>query len=738
MRVGSRIFVVALFLWMTALHYAVRASTVDLERLKAWSQLKSMTLADYLPSPNIQVQPQFLKKQDFPEEARIDKDFKKVDGLFALAEKAEFDSAFVQADKLSRSVGQGTLREWIDVLKADFLYQAQKKLPEPKLTIALDEYSDLLRKFPLQTQIPRILYQIALINLELGFYKDADEMAERGLKQFGKSELAPKFMLVRGEQSFRAGNFIQSLTDLTNVIEQYPRSQASVDAAFRKAFIHFSRSDYGLALKTYENLEKYHSEEVEKLRMKSDANEQDRLIDRAFYAETLFLNALYADASKIFQDLSNLFPTYFAAPLLTLRFADTFYLRGRFSAAESLYKTVQDANTESPQIQALTRIRLADLWFLTKDLRAHRENEKYYEQAYFLALKAKNQELASFSLARLAGHHLYFRSYPKVQAVLRQYLAEFKTSRNQKWVEDNYIRTLELEVSDYYYREDYLAALATYMVADKEETKNFQDTKVLLRLADAAQKLALYEKTAQILNRVVYLEKSSEGRQEALLKLVEILILQGEYRKASERLRRFNFAYPKTSLKAFYERLWGDLYSGLKNPAKAIQHYEAVLEAARKSPNLVHEFRGIYPLLAEHFDSSALPLKAIEAFEKYLKIVKAVKENPLSTYQLSSRDEYKAKVARYRIADLHFGMKDYVRALESYRRVVAEIKEEPFVTHARYRMGECFLALDDRKSALEAFKNVKSEDPNNLWFRAAGDFIKTVEMEVKYGIKIFN
>lgn len=738
MRIASRIFVVFVFLWMTFLHYAARASTVDLGRLKVASELKGMTLADFLPNPSINLEPQFLKKQDLPEDIKTEKEFKRVEELFELAKKSEFQKAYVQADKLTRVVGKGPLREWVDLLKADLLYQAQAQQTDARLTITLDEYTDLLRRYPLQIQVPRLLYQVALVNLELGFYKDSDDMADRGLKQFGKTDYAPYYLLVRGEQSFRSNNYVQSLMELSTLIETFPRSRLAVDAAFRKAFIHFTKGDYEAALKTYENLEKYHSEEIAKLKMKTEANEKDRLVDRSFYAETLFLNGLYADASKLFQDLANLFPSYFASPLLTLRFADTFYLRGRFSAAEELYKTVQDANPNDDQVQALSRIRLADLWFLTKDLRAHRENEKYYDAAYMFALKAKNEELASFALARLASHLLYFKSYPKAQEILKKYMREFKNTRNQKWVETNYIRTLELEVTDYYNREDYTAALATYMVADREQTQNFQDTKVLLKLADAAQKLSLYDKTSQILNRVIYLEKSSEGRQEALLKLVEILILQGDYRKASERLRRFNFAYPTTPLKASYDRLWGDLYSKLKNSAKAIQHYEYALDDAKSSHSLSFELRGIYPQLAEHYEQAGLSIKAIDTYEGFLKIVKSVKDNPLSDRRLTARDEFLSKVARYRIADLYFGMKDYVRALDAYKNVIVDVKEEPFLSHAQYRMGECFLALEDRKSAIAAFKSVKSDDPNNLWLRAASSFVKTVEMEVKYGIKILN
>jgi TolA-binding protein len=83
-------------------------------------------------------------------------------------------------------------------------------------------------------------------------------------------------------------------------------------------------------------------------------------------------------------------------------------------------------------------------------------------------------------------------------------------------------------------------------------------------------------------------------------------------------------------------------------------------------------------------------------------------------------------------------MKDFVRALESYRELAKNVKEEPFASHARFRMGECLLELGDKQAALEVFKEIKSENQDNLWARAAQSYIKTVEMEVKYGIRIIN
>lgn len=691
-------------------------------------------MADFMDAPEVTLKPSFMTKEDLPVEIRESKNFKEIEGLFKTQEDGNFEKGYLDADRLSRT-GSREFLEWVLLLKADFLYRVQAAKDEPHFASVLEEYQDILRRFPLHSESARILYQQGLIQLALTYYKDTEETATRGLKEFGSSKYGPLYVLLKGEQFFRAGNFPQALGEFTSLVNQYPRHIAAVDAAFRKAFIHFRRGDYELALKTYENLEKFHSNEIKKLKERDPSDEGGRLIDRAYYAETLYLNGLYQNASNLFQDLANLFPSDPMAPFLAVRFGDTFYQRGQFRAAEQLYRSVLERENLDARAEAFAKLKLADLFFVTKDIRAHRENEKAYEDVYNLGLKAKHQELAAFGLARLAAHHLAFRSFPKAQEILKQYLKEFKETRNENWAKQKYASTVELQIRDYYRRGDYLAALATYLVA---ETDTVKDTKVLLALAEAANRLSLYESMSQILNRVIYLEKSSEGRQEALLKLVDVLIQQGDYRKAAERLRRFNFAYPTTPIRFLYDKLWGDLYTKLKNSEKAVQHYEMALEGLKSLPSEMFEFREVYLTLGEHYEKLALPGKAIDSYNRYIKFIDGLKAAPLAEFQVTARDDFLMTSAKFKIADLHFSTKDFIRAIDSYKSIIASVKTEPFLTHARYRLGECYLALDDRTSAVSAFKEIPSTDPANLWFRAADSYIKTVDMEVRYGIRILN
>jgi TolA-binding protein len=718
--------------------HAAQGISSESARLKFYAQLKPLNFGDYLPLPEIRLELIPMKKDEIPKEFRAEKEFVEVEKIFALQEEKECEKAYLLADKFITQRRLSGLAEWAQILKADLLFQVQEAKEKKNLNLVLEEYQDALRRYPLNAQNARVLYQMGLLQLKMKFFGDVNAIASRGLKEFEGSEYAPLYRLLDAEQAFQSHDDLKASFDFSAVIQKYPRSRAAVDSAFRKAFILFRKGDFKTAYKVYEELEKFHSDEMERLRMQTEASSGDRFVDRIYFAETVFLNEKYREAAKLFQDLANLFPNHSMTPHLLLRLGDTYLWRGQVKSAENLYREVLARFGKDPLVASASQIKLADLYFLSFSVMAASESESLYRLAFEQAKDGANDKLAALALARLSAHYLFFKIYPKAQATLKEYRKLYKDSINQSWVEDEFIKTVELEILDYYYREDYLAALTTYLVFERDQANHFQNTKALLKIADSASRLGLRDKASQILNRVIYLEKTPEGRQEALLRLVDLLIGDKEFRKASERLRRFSFAYPTTSLAYLYEMYWGNLYLGLNNHQQATSHYEKAISLAKSDPHKLFELRFVFMRLAEEYQKASLPLKAVEAYERYVSLVREVAGPKLSDQQLTKKDLYLLKFSKYRISDIHFQLHDYVKALESYRIVVKEVQDEPFLSHARYRIGECLLALDDRKAALAAFREVFAADAKNVWVQAAKSYIASVEMEVKYGIRIFN
>ncbi len=712
--------------------------TLSGQRLKWLSELREPNLGDLIGTPQIQLPELFLIADEWPKDLKAHESFKSIEELFELLKEKQFEKAYVQSDRLLSKIGQSNQKEWLTLLKADIYFQQQSLREKPQWSLMLQEYQDFARNYPLNSEMPRVLYQTALVQLKMGFSKDVEETVNRALRDFPATRFEPYYRLLLGEQAFIAKDYRTANFEFSFVIQKFPNHSTSLDSAFRKALIIFRERRFPEALQVYEDLARLHSDQYERLRKGRASQTQDKYLDRLFYAEAQYQNFRYKEAARLFQDLANIFPSSDESPLLLLRLADTYLRRNKVNAALSLYKDVLDRYSQSATSTILAHLRLADAYFLTDAFRSQSFSEDHYMKAYEVATQAKNDSLASLALAKLGAFHFFQKTYPKAQAVFRLYRKDFKESENHDWVNRHFAKTIEIEIFDYYQREDYLAALSTYLSLERDDPDFLKDTSVLLNLANSARRLGLLDKATSILNRIVYLDKTTSGRQEALLELVDLTIVKGELRKASERLRRFRFAYPKSRYESRVDELWGDLYARLKNREGAIGHYQAALKTAKKSESDSFDKRFIRLRLAELYQEEKLPLRAIEELNAYLNIVREKKKNPLSPGNLLKKDDYLYRAARYRIADMHFNMGDYVRALESYSKVVEEIKDEPFQSHALYRMGECYLALDDREAAIKVFQTLVKKETPSIWTVAAKSFIETVSMEVKYGIRIIN
>jgi len=714
-----------------------QAPKINSERLKLSEEIPDLTLGRVLGRPPIVIGVHLEGLEEALLPLRKEKTYEQIEKFVQLWKDGKEEEAYVKADKFLEKNNSSPFAEWIHFFKGDMMFLVQEKREKPQYNLAIEDYELALRRYPLSSFIERGLFQMALAQVRSSLFQESQQTIKRALNDFPTGNLAPLFLLMDGEQNLLSNNLEAALSSYGLVIRRFPKSQAAVDAAFRKAYLQFLEGSFKDALATYEDLDRYHSQVLQLLRMQTEASAENKFVDRLFYAETLYLNARYADASSLFQSLGNLFPKDPRAALIWLRFGDTYLRRQMVSSAESIYKFVIKEFPKSIDAQAWARIKLADLYWLTGSITAQEQNQSLFEKAFQAAEKTQ-PEYAALALAKLGQFLFLNKNYANAQAVLEQYKELFPKGDQINWVSRKATELLEMEILDHYKAGDYLAALTRYITHEQSGLASFRNVDVLLKLSDAAKELELLDKSSEILNQIIYLESSADVRQVALLRLIDNLIIQKKFDRASERLRRFNFAYPRTAYQYLYDKAWGDIYRGRGNSSKALDHYERAMQTLSPNENRAIEMRQILLYLGELYENEGLPLKAVEAYEAYLKIYEKPEVLQTRGIPVTAKDLYQIKVSQYRIADLYFNSRDFVKALSAYRRISEKIKEEPFLSHARYRIGECYLALNDRDAALEAFKEVKSTDPKNIWLRAAQAYIASVQMEVKYGIRIFN
>ncbi|TVQ78242.1 MAG: hypothetical protein EA369_07180 [Bradymonadales bacterium] len=719
----------AVFFWMLCLHGLASAFGAP--------KIQDLPLSFYLPSPPIQLEPSWLDLSTIPSQLRADQEFPEISRIFDLVNESEFQRAYVEASRYIDRHPTTPFQEWLYYFKADVLYRIQLKSPRPQLSLALEDYEMASRLYPRSEFLPRALYHMGLIQLESGHHVEVEQIASRALTDFPTSDLVPMFSVLSGEQAFRAGDYEKALREFSLVIRRYPRNEAAADSAFRRAYLLYRSGNFEEALKTYQDLERYHGEAFRFLRMEANPSSPKRFLDRIFFGETLFLTERYQEASDVFQNLGNRFPNHEYAPLVWIRFGDSYLGMQQFVAAQRIYeRTAQDASALD-QFRALARIQQAGLLQKRKVPSSGAAARGLLDEAFSIALDANERELAALALAHLVEVNLSLPNFPRAKAILEQLRDEFPEHRNLAWQRERLIFVLETEIVDYHRAGDLLAALTVYLVNESRLSGQFRNVDTLLKLADAATDLQLFEKATDILNRVIYIESSDQARQKAFLKLVHVLVHKGDFRRASERLRRFNFAYPTTPLRYLYEKRWGDLYKGLGNFQRAVSHYERALSSAERDGPALHSIRRIHMELGRLYQELALPLKAVASYQRFIGIFADRERVKLSGLEFTDADRHLVQVAHYRVADLYFETRDFVQALGAYRQVLMNVQEEPFRSHAQYRIGEAYLALNDRRAAVEAFRELKSEDPQNLWFLAAQAYIESVNLEVENEIRIF-
>lgn len=719
--------------------YAISIEEIDDERAALLSELEEVNIGDLIDAPAVNLERFFLSLDQLPSTLKTTDEYERFAKKVSEIKNEKISDLYVSVSNFISPSLNEELAEWLSFFKADLLFQVHEKKEAPQWSFVSDEYEAAIRQFPLSTQIPRALYQLALVKLQSGLYQETAQIISRALNDFPENLYAPNLRFVMGEQFFRSSQLDQALTEFSNLVRRHPRSIAAIEAAFRRAYLLFRQENFELALQTYEDLEKFHSSAFQQLQMKREPSSADRFRDRALYAESLYLNKKYTEASDMFQSLANLFPRHELSGVLWIRFGDTYFHRGRAQGAYEIYRFVKDQKEFSVMARSLATLRMADTNFMLKNVRSQTDNPDLYESAYQLAKEGGQDELASLAILKEALFYRARNVLPKAKHAIERHQREFPVSKNIEWVNQTYTYLVEMEILDHYKAEDYLAALTIYLVKNRNSDLKFGNVEVLLLLSKAARSLRLLGEAEEILNRVIYLESSTEVRQEALLSLVDLLIERNELKKASERLRRFNFAYPKTPLKYLYHQAWANLYAKLDNAEKAVEHFGRAIRLAGDDYQAKLKVRQSFIKKAEFHQKLNEATKAIRSYRDFIELYNEQEEAiKLGTVPFTSKDAFHLKVARYRIADLFFSMKDYVRALQAYQKVKSEVKDEPFSSHAQYRIGECYLALNDRSAALEAFGQVQSENPENLWVRASESYIKSVQMEVENGIRIFN
>jgi TolA-binding protein len=101
----------------------------------------------------------------------------------------------------------------------------------------------------------------------------------------------------------------------------------------------------------------------------------------------------------------------------------------------------------------------------------------------------------------------------------------------------------------------------------------------LMQLGDHYQEQRQREKAIRTYRELVHLFPNTEGVEEAQFRVITMVKHEGKWAEAAEEMERFIRDYPKSPLLVDARVELGELYLRLRNPAKALDHYEWVVKS---------------------------------------------------------------------------------------------------------------------------------------------------------------
>ena len=194
--------IVSITFFALTLASSTHRDAVKGDRLQWLSEIQEPNLGQLISQPKITIPELVLTRESWPGDLKSQEDFSKVEPLFELVEKEDYDEAYIQAEKASKKLQRSNQGEWVKLLKADLYFKVQGHRGEPQWSMVLEEYQDFMRDFPLHSDNARVLYQIALVQLKMKFLRDCDQTIQRALKEYPNTQLDPYFHLLWGEQAF--------------------------------------------------------------------------------------------------------------------------------------------------------------------------------------------------------------------------------------------------------------------------------------------------------------------------------------------------------------------------------------------------------------------------------------------------------------------------------------------------------------------------------------------------------
>ena len=539
---------------------------------------------------------------------------------------------------------------------------------------ALQSFQKAVRYYSGEKYAPAILLEIGKIYLDLNFMAEASGSFKRVIKEYSATEYAAEGRYLLALSYMGEGSYNEALFEYKILAIRYP-GKLEKERVFGTGEVFLSLHEFGEAKKFYdEGLRRWPA--YIKVNPKVLFN----------YSECRFQNGEFTEARDGFLTFYNIYPKSKEAGAALNRVGYTYMLERKFGIAEKIYAYVLELFPKSRDafvgMLALGDVKLSSN---SGDI-SYQDALKYYKDVEDLSGDEGLILKARYSMGRV------FETEGKYRKALNVYtellgITEESVRKEASYSLNNLIGKIGREMEERLRRSDHLGAVRLYQTYYKNILEHVKDESLLMRVAEAHEKLLLYNDTSIIYQKII--ERNGWGKEIALFESGRLYARMGDDRKAVEVIGSYLEDYPNGERAVDARVIIGEGLYNLKEYEKGANVFYSVM---RDAP---YRYPAIYIKLSDIMQKTGQHEESVNILTDLIKHSQTKQEGDLLSQVYIS------------LGNAYFSIRRYQDALDAYTAVVENSKSEDETAFARLMMGDCLVRLGRKDEAKEIFSMLK-------------------------------
>ena len=636
-----------------------------------------------------------------------------------LFQNRNYDLARNQLTRLLKEFPNSRLRESAEVLRGDSLFYMATQAGKRQFVQVIDEYRELLQRYPRSPIAPWFQLQIGRSYSGMGYYYEAEAIYQTFIETFPKSRYLPYAMLGLAETYFALERFAEAQVIYERISAQFKNSAPGIEAS------------YGVG-NTFYRLGQF--ERAEAFYRKALASYPRGGISSAAtlfaMGETFYQRGKYPEARRKFFDLVNLYPV---DPLSTrglARIGDSYRRTGQNREGRQIY---QEAATRYPYEEGgyISRIRLADMegenstqakavlnpiqWVSSK---FRQDPTEVYRE---IARAQTTPVLSEVALIRLATRQKDSKQFREALETLKIHQTQYPYGVLAAQAADLVRQTVQDQIAFYAGLGRHIAVVDLYEKMRRDVLNEAASQETLLQVGESLAALGLSGPATEVYRDLLGRKKQNIPRDRLLFLLGETRWAGGDRSGAAEIFSALQKDYPGSSYRPMGLLRLGEIAMAQNEPGRAARFFEQALQADPKfsGASLALYNEGRLSWARGKFEAAAGFFA--RAIQSYIPEV--------------GTDDTHIAASYFLLGDSLFQMGKTKEALEAYGKAQKLFPNSPQSAWASLQMGLSYQKLGVPEKAREIFKALSSTKSDAFLSQVATNFLADMDWQTKLRAK---